>query len=512
MSDWLVETLAWTSALMLLVLLVRGPVAARFGARVAYALWLLPAARFFLPTFETVVEREVAAPPLLPAATPAAGQEAALADAFIVAAMRGPEAAAMPDGSVLLLALWGLGAAATWLVHQWRYRRHRDAILTAAHKVGHVGGIDLMVSPAAPGPMAFGTLRRVIALPQHYIDRCSEAELDLALEHERSHHRSGDLIARQLGLVFLSLHWFNPIAWKAYAAFQFDQEAACDARVLARRGPEARADYGRAIAKSAAPARLLFANARDTRLKRRLKMMTNPAHRPAAMVAMLALGALLLPATASRAVSVVDVPAAAPAAPASPAPTAPIPAAAPTTSPVAPAPVAPLAARGLAAAFAPAAADHSLIDSDTPYSAMSERERADFDRALGKMREALAELRAERARMRQDLAADLAQQRAQWTREREEMRADLAQARREIAAQIAEVDAQAGAMRAAGEDPELVKAGLRAAQQSLDAMDIEAIVEAAMSSVDPELVDEAMTGAEAGLRSAIADMEARRNR
>ena len=59
MIDWLTSTLIATSGLMALVLVIRNPVRRRFGAGVAYALWLLPAARAILPTFTETVERQV---------------------------------------------------------------------------------------------------------------------------------------------------------------------------------------------------------------------------------------------------------------------------------------------------------------------------------------------------------------------------------------------------------------------------------------------------------------------
>ena len=49
MTPWLVQTLVGTTLAMLGVLALRAPVARLFGARVAYALWLLPALRLVLP-------------------------------------------------------------------------------------------------------------------------------------------------------------------------------------------------------------------------------------------------------------------------------------------------------------------------------------------------------------------------------------------------------------------------------------------------------------------------------
>src|SRR4030095_6709307 len=151
-------------------------------------------------------------------------------------------------------------------------------------------------------------------------------ERRLALEHELAHHRSGDLVANFIAFVLLCLQWFNPLAWVAHAAFRFDQEAACDARVLDKAKADDRADYGRAIAQAASGRALLFASALDRRntLHRRLKsMLTNPSagRRFAGRLTVVAAVALALPLTATRAIEYVDkvVPAAPTAVPATPA-------------------------------------------------------------------------------------------------------------------------------------------------------------------------------------------------
>jgi hypothetical protein len=81
--------------------------------------------------------------------------------------------------------------------------------------------------------------------------------------------------------VVLAAQWFNPLAWAAHRAFRFDQEAACDARVLADLDAERRAgsahSYACAIAKSVAGPRLLLAApmTSGTKVKERLTMLTH---------------------------------------------------------------------------------------------------------------------------------------------------------------------------------------------------------------------------------------------
>lgn len=91
---------------------------------------------------------------------------------------------------------------------------------------------------------------KYIAVPTNFFRDYAPRARELALEHEIAHHESGDLAANFIGLVILSLHWFNPVAWLAWIAFRQDQETACDARILQNGDRDLRAVYGRTIAKS----------------------------------------------------------------------------------------------------------------------------------------------------------------------------------------------------------------------------------------------------------------------
>ena len=60
----------------------------------------------------------------------------------------------------------------------------------------------------------------------------SEPELSCVLAHERAHLRRRDHIWKPLGWLLLSVHWFNPLVWLAYALFCRDVEYACDESVV----------------------------------------------------------------------------------------------------------------------------------------------------------------------------------------------------------------------------------------------------------------------------------------
>lgn len=319
MIDWLSDTLFATTLLIALVLVLRAPVARLFGARIAYALWLLPAARLFMPAIEKTV--------IVPA-TPASGDLGTelMSGSAVVAA---PVDASF-DWTALLLTIWLGGALALFLWRIATYVQEREDILAEAKDIETIDGVRLVEAPLASGPMAIGLVEKVIALPSNFTRDYSDEERELALGHEMAHHKSGDLIINFAAFVMLCLHWFNPLAWIAWRAFRFDQELACDERVLAASGTHQRGIYGRAVAKAASGHAPIFASALNNResLKKRLKMMkrakVSGRRRIAGMTAIAMGVAVALPLTATVTYAYVQQePPAPPAAPEAPQPPAP---------------------------------------------------------------------------------------------------------------------------------------------------------------------------------------------
>ena len=230
MIDWLIGTLLATSGLILLVLLIREPVRRHFGARVAYSLWLIPAARLLMPTINETIERPVGA-----AVTPRMMITQYTAEPLLLSSVASPQRSLVEQVGgwpTILLVLWLGIALGLFAGRMLAFRSERAAILSNATELGRIGSIRLVRSPEVSGPLAFGFFERVIAVPADFEQLYAEHERRLALEHELAHHRSGDLVVNLLAFGLLCLQWFNPLAWAAHAAYRFDQEAACDARVL----------------------------------------------------------------------------------------------------------------------------------------------------------------------------------------------------------------------------------------------------------------------------------------
>ena len=273
MIDWLTDTLIATSALMALVLVIREPVRRRFGA-----MWPMPCG-CCPPRARCCRLHRRRSSGSSPAVAGAAGRahprphaaQAAGAGHRLDLAARSP----------LWLAGRGGDARAAALPPIARQRR---GILAGAVQLATLDGIRIVRSEQVRGPLAFGILDRVIVVPLDFDQKFTDRQRCLALDHELAHHRCGDLVANLFAFVLLCLQWFNPLAWAAHAAFRFDQEAACDARVLDKAEPGERASYGAAIAKAASGRTLLFAGALDrpSTLSRRLTIMTCSTHQTTA--------------------------------------------------------------------------------------------------------------------------------------------------------------------------------------------------------------------------------------
>lgn len=256
-------------------------------------------------------------------------------------------------------------------------------------------------------------------------------------------------------------------------------------------------------------------------------MLTNPTagRRLSGRLMVLATVAVVLPLTATRAINYVDVmpPAT------SPTPTAPIAAAiepaavaAPAAVPapvIAPAPLAPLAPVPPVASpppVAPAAPTNSVrsfhIDRDsrihingkeTRWDELTPAEKQEVRRSIAHAKAELARNRIDREEIQRDIREAMEDMKV----DHEEMKRDLIDAQREIAQAMREVDRNSAHIRRAGQDPEQIKASIRASMRDIEKIDVEAIRRQALASIDHGQIDRSIAEAEASIAKAQAEIE-----
>ena len=506
-DGFLFDTLMWTGALIALVLLLRRPVARHFGAGAAYALWFLPLARLILP------------PVTLPGwMRPALSDTAPVADTATTAALvpEGAEVLGQTEmGATLppvpmdspidllspLVVLWLVGAAIFMGRRFWLYAQLRRELLENARPVGEVDDIRMIETTAISGPMAFGVFDKVIALPEGFMASRERQVRDLAIAHELAHHRGHDILVNMLVQPLFAIHWFNPLGWMGWDAMRRDQEAACDARVVASRSRDERAAYAAIIADFArrpqiAPRPALAAPMAcpvlgDKSIIHRLKSLPmDDGSRGRRLAARGAVAAALLAVPMTASISYAE-PVAAPEAPAAPfAPTAPVAAAfaapdappAPDAPDAPPAPEKPDASEFIAAQerriereFMRAERDIERAEREIERAretvARVERDPArharwdgrDWDQMSDKEKRAF---KKEMAQLRKDLADGGKVQRE--LQQIEARQVDRAESRREVQVALAEAHAEAAQVRAEAVAEKAVASAPKVVMKCLD--------------------------------------------
>ena len=294
MIAWAAQNALSASVLILVVLLLRRPVAEAFGARAAYALWLAPAVRAVLPP--------ISLPTVALPAAPGAVDYAIVIE---------PVAASGLPWLQGLAAIW-LGGAALYLAIHWlRHQRFMaEALANGRPLMKAAVPYDVVASASVEGPLATGLIHPLILVPEDFEQRFTPEQQHLALLHEQSHHRRGDIWASLAAMLITAFLWFNPFAHMALRAFRRDMEAACDARVVASAGQGTASPYAETILRSVsrpAPRSLCALTAVDE-LKGRL-MMLDKTHGPARKLAGLAIAAgLTLSGVALAAPAAADEP------------------------------------------------------------------------------------------------------------------------------------------------------------------------------------------------------------
>jgi TonB family protein len=250
-------------AAVLLVLLLRRPVRAAFGARVAYVLWIavpLAAAAALAP--------QPQAPTVL---SPIVLSVADAAGASFAASRAGGGAAL-----TALFCLWLVGALAAATLLTLRQAR----FTTALGRLRRAAGGTFQAEHAGVGPAVVGVFRPKIVTPADFEARFAAEERGLILAHEGVHLARGDVRINAAAALAQCLAWFNPLAHLAVHRMRIDQELACDAAVLSK-APRLRRLYAEVLLKTQMASQPLplgcqWPPTSDHPLKERIIMLKSP--------------------------------------------------------------------------------------------------------------------------------------------------------------------------------------------------------------------------------------------
>lgn len=228
-------------------------------------------------------------------------------------------------------------------------------------------------------------------------------------------------------------------------------------------------------------------------------MLSNPTagRRLTGRIIVLATVAVALPLTATRAIHYIDVPTAPKVEAAAPVAAVQAVQGTPAVAPANPAqpaqPAEPLAIHE----------DGNVMINgrEKQWKDLTPAEKAEVRRSLAQAREELS--RVNRDEIQRDVREAMEDARINQA----ELRRDLAEARAEIDEAMREIDAHSAEIRRSGQDPEQIKATVRASLKAVEAIDVEAITRQALASVDPAVIEKALAAAEAGLEKAESEIE-----
>ena len=227
------------STVMILAVLLLRPFLRKAPRNALCILWLLVAVRLLLP-FQ--LESDLSLQPRYTPAAPAVSEMSPIE----------PQTTPVPSApqvhkqsevelTTILGGIWIGGVAAVLLYAVISYgiirRRVRDAIPQ---------GDGIWESHRIPGAFLLGYLKPRIYLPEGLRSQ----ERDFILAHEQTHIRRRDNWWKLLGMICVSIHWYNPLVWLSYGLLCRDIEVACDQRVIQDMPLEERKAYSFALLNS----------------------------------------------------------------------------------------------------------------------------------------------------------------------------------------------------------------------------------------------------------------------
>jgi len=142
------------------------------------------------------------------------------------------------EPTLYLTIIWGTGVLGMLVYSVVSYIKLRKQL-----KVAVPVRDNLFIADDIKSPFVIGFIRPKIYLPGSLGDK----EKEYIIMHEQHHITRCDHIIKLLSFAALSIHWFNPLVWLAFALSAKDMEMSCDEAVIGKMGEDVRADYSASL-------------------------------------------------------------------------------------------------------------------------------------------------------------------------------------------------------------------------------------------------------------------------
>ena len=146
--------------------------------------------------------------------------------------------------------IWGGGVAVMAASSVVSYVRLRRRLVVSVNTEDNIWRCDGIRSP-----FILGIFKPKIYVPSHL----NEEEQRVVVAHEKAHLKRLDHLWKPLGYLILTLHWFNPLGWVAYAMLCRDIEGACDEKVVRQMSGEDKKLYSTTLLLCSAPRHIVAA-------------------------------------------------------------------------------------------------------------------------------------------------------------------------------------------------------------------------------------------------------------
>lgn len=229
-----------------------------------------------------------------------------------------------------IVELWIIGALLTiapfafGLYQMRRLRRtsmpwtgDRALVAALARNAGVHRPVELLVHENISTPLMSGVLSPAVLLPGGAIDWSGD-ELRCALTHELEHVRRGDWLVHVIARGVCAVYWFHPLVWMAWRRLAVEAERSCDDAVLQNADQTEYAEQLVSLARrlSGSAPQPLMAMANRSDLSTRVSAVLDSSQARGRLRSLPAIGALIVTAVITTAMSPVRVVSTAIAAPA----------------------------------------------------------------------------------------------------------------------------------------------------------------------------------------------------